>query len=117
MLLAVAPAASPGVKSAAVLVMAVGSAAALQSAVQSTDVATTVHTEEEMLPRQAFYAMAYMVRTSCSAGAGIATSLQAQWQAGSLAMASGATGVASLVINAAEAATKSGLATVPRAKA
>jgi hypothetical protein len=64
LLLAVAPAASPGVKSAAAAAIAAGAAAALHSDLQSTDVATMVHTEEEMLPCQAFYAMSYMVRIS-----------------------------------------------------
>ena len=56
LLLAVAPAASPCVNSAAALTMATGAAAALQS----TGVATTLHTAEAW---QAFYAMSYMVRT------------------------------------------------------
>ena len=42
--------------------MATGAAAALQA----TGMATTVHTKEEMLPWQAFYAMSYMVRMSNS---------------------------------------------------
>ena len=62
LLLATAPAASPGVKSAAVLALATGAAAALQS----TGVATTLYAEQAMLPRQAFSAMSYMVRTSTS---------------------------------------------------
>ena len=57
LLLAVAPAASPNDKSAAALTMATSAAAALQA----TGMATTLHTKEEMLPWQAFYAMSYMV--------------------------------------------------------
>ena len=59
LLLAVAPAASPCVNSAAALTMATGAAAALQS----TGLATTLHTAEAW---QAFYATSYMVRTSSS---------------------------------------------------
>jgi hypothetical protein len=58
LLLAVAPAASPGVKSAAAAAMAAGAAAALQA----SGMATSVHSKAEMLPWQAFHAMAYMVR-------------------------------------------------------
>ena len=58
LLLAVAPAASPGVKSAAAAAMAAGAAAALQA----SGVAISVHGKEEMLPWKAFHAMAHMVR-------------------------------------------------------
>jgi hypothetical protein len=58
LLLALAPAASPGVRSAAAAAMAAAAATALQA----SGMAISVHGKEEMLPWKAFHAMAHMVR-------------------------------------------------------